>query len=171
MIVRDRPGVVRGRPEPVGQKLPTVARAKLVSALANALAKARQRIMPAPLTVLEMVGTYTIISNAIMVAARLGIADLLKGGPKSAEELAEAVDARPQPLYRLLRALTNVGVFAQDDDARFRLTPISRCLLADSRTPCVPCWSCAARSGTMIRGAISSPASGRARLHSSFFTG
>jgi SAM-dependent methyltransferase len=88
--------------------------------------------MPPPLAVHEMVGTYTIISNAIMVAARLGIADLLKDGPKSSGELAQAVGAHPQPLYRLLRALTNVGVFAQDKDGRFTLTPVSKYLQTDT---------------------------------------
>jgi hypothetical protein len=123
---------MQSQPKTLNQKLPPVAGLKLVLWLINVLAKIRQKILPPPLAVLEMVGTYTIISNAIMVAARLGIADLLKDGPKSCEELARAVEARPQPLYRLLRALTNVGVFAQDKDGRFTLTPISKYMQTDT---------------------------------------
>jgi hypothetical protein len=132
MAVIARPGVVPGRPKTLSLKLPAAAGVKLALSLANALAKVRQKMLPPPLAVLEMVGTYTIISNAIMVAARLGIADLLRDGPKSSAELAQAVDAQPQPLYRMLRALTNVGVFAQDQDGRFTLTPVSKYLQTDA---------------------------------------
>jgi hypothetical protein len=132
MTPRFLPGIVESQPKTLKQKLPPAARVKLVLSLVNLLGKLRQKLMPAPLAVLELVGTYTIISNAIMVAARLGIADLLKDSPKSYEELAQAVEAQPQPLYRMLRALTNAGVFAQDNDGRFMLTPISMCLQTDT---------------------------------------
>jgi hypothetical protein len=68
-------------------------------------------------------GSWT--SRAIYVAARLQIADLLADGPRSAEELAEAAGVAPRPLYRLLRALAGVGVFARDADGRFRLNPLA----------------------------------------------
>jgi hypothetical protein len=132
MTPQARPNIVQSQPKTLKQKLPSVAGVKLVLSLTNVLAKVRQKIMPPPLAVLEMVGTYTIITNAIMVAARLGIADLLKDGPKSSEELAQAIEAHPQSLYRMLRALANVGVFAQDKEGRFTLTPISKCLQTDT---------------------------------------
>jgi hypothetical protein len=40
------------------------------------------------------------------------------------------VDARS--LYRLLRALASIGVFAQDTNGRFALTPMAECLQADT---------------------------------------
>lgn len=43
--------------------------------------------------------------QAVYTAARLGIADELAVGSKSAEELAGAVNAPVSSLYRLLRAL------------------------------------------------------------------
>ncbi len=61
-------------------------------------------------------------AQAVYVAAKLGIADHLKDGPLSNEELANAVGAHPESLYRLLRALSSIGVFTQLPDQRFALT-------------------------------------------------
>jgi hypothetical protein len=68
------------------------------------------------------------ISQSIYVAAKLGLADLLKDGPQSSDELATAVAAHPDALHRLLRVLAGVGVFAQVDQRRFTLTPMGALL-------------------------------------------
>jgi hypothetical protein len=68
-----------------------------------------------------IVGSWT--SQAIYVAAKLRLADHLADGPRAAEELADAAGVAPRPLYRLLRALAFVGVFAMETDGRFRLNP------------------------------------------------
>jgi hypothetical protein len=65
------------------------------------------------------------VSRAIYVAAKLRIADHLKDGPRPAEELAAAAGVAPRPLYRVLRALAGLGVFAQQADGRFRLNPLA----------------------------------------------
>jgi Dimerisation domain len=52
---------------------------------------------------LRMTNGYQ-VSQAIHVAATLGIADLLEDGPKSADELAEATGTHALTLYRLLRS-------------------------------------------------------------------
>ena len=62
------------------------------------------------------------ISQAIHVAASLGLADLLTAGPKSSTDLAIAAGAHPASLYRLMRALAAVGLFHEDDKGRFGLT-------------------------------------------------
>jgi Dimerisation domain len=49
-------------------------------------------------------------SQAIYVAAKLGIADLLADGPKIADELARATGTHARSLYRLLRAPTTSDV-------------------------------------------------------------
>jgi nucleotide-binding universal stress UspA family protein len=67
------------------------------------------------------------ISEAIHVAAILGIADLLAHGPKTAEQLAKATGSHADSLYRVMRALASVGVFAQEGGA-FGLTPVSEFL-------------------------------------------
>ena len=65
------------------------------------------------------------VPQALYVAVTLGIAERLAAGPRSSEDLAREVAAHPDRLRRLLRALSSVGVFAEDPDHRFRQTPLS----------------------------------------------
>jgi hypothetical protein len=67
-------------------------------------------------------------TQLVHVAAKLGIADLLKDGSKSSEELAQATGAHPQALYRVLRTLAGMGIFAEREDHRFQLTPLGELL-------------------------------------------
>jgi hypothetical protein len=75
------------------------------------------------------------ISQAIHVAARLGIADHLRLGPLGSNELARLSGAHPRTLYRLLRALASAGVFHETENETFSLTPMGECLRSDSPTP------------------------------------
>jgi hypothetical protein len=68
------------------------------------------------------------VAQAISVAAKLKVADYLADGPRSCGELAKALEANPDALYRLLRALASVGVFAEVGMRRFGLTPLAECL-------------------------------------------
>jgi DNA-binding IclR family transcriptional regulator len=65
------------------------------------------------------------LSQSLYVAARLGIADLLQDGPQSSDALATAVGAHPDALYRVLRALASVGIFAEVEHRWFTLTPLA----------------------------------------------
>ena len=67
------------------------------------------------------------VSQAIYAAAKFDIADHLAGGPKSVEELAAATETNPDALYRLLRALASVGIFAEGESRQFSLTPLAKC--------------------------------------------
>ena len=69
--------------------------------------------------------------QAIHVAARLALADLVAGGPKSIEELAEATHSHGPSMARLLRALTSLGIFAEDTTGGFRQTALSDTLRSD----------------------------------------
>jgi hypothetical protein len=69
------------------------------------------------------------IFQALNVAARLGIADALTDGAKSVDVLAPQVAAEPQMLYRVLRALASVGVFAEEREGSFSNTPASKMLI------------------------------------------
>ena len=71
------------------------------------------------------------ISQSIYAAAKLGIADLLKDGAKNCEELATATGTKARSLYRVMRALAQVGVFAEKQEGSFSLTPLSACLQSD----------------------------------------
>jgi hypothetical protein len=71
------------------------------------------------------------LSQAIHVAARLGIADLLTDGPRSSEELATSTGSHADTLYRLLRALASAGVLHEDDRRTFSLTAVGTSLRTD----------------------------------------
>jgi hypothetical protein len=75
------------------------------------------------------------VSQAIHVAAVLGIADQLHDGPMSSDVLAERVGAYPDALYRLLRALASADVLWEEPDHRFRLTELGECLHSDAPEP------------------------------------
>jgi len=75
------------------------------------------------------------ITKPIHVISELGIADLLRDGPLSVDSLAEKTDTHAPTLYRLLRALSSVGIFVETDDRVFDLTPLAQCLLSDAMRP------------------------------------
>lgn len=54
-------------------------------------------------------------TQCLYVAAKLNIADQLINGEKHIDELANIVNAKPEPLYRVLRCLVSLGVFSQAD--------------------------------------------------------
>jgi hypothetical protein len=72
------------------------------------------------------------VSRLIYVATKLKIADLLKSGPRTTEELAAVAGVRAPALYRVLRALASVGVFAETKNGRFKLTPLASTLRTDA---------------------------------------
>jgi SAM-dependent methyltransferase len=84
-----------------------------------------------PTTAMLRVVTNFWVSRAVYVAAKLGLADLLKDGPKTAEELALATEAHGPSLYRVLRALAGAGILVEDDQHRFTLTAVGAVLRTD----------------------------------------
>jgi len=65
-------------------------------------------------TLLQMTNAFQ-VSQAIHVAATLGIADLLEDGPRREDDLAETPGTHGPTLDRLLRALSNVSVLTETD--------------------------------------------------------
>lgn len=86
--------------------------------------------IPPPLQMLQLISGFW-VSRCLYVAAKLGIADLLNDGPKSAGDLAAATGAHAPSLFRILRALAAVDVLTQTDDGRFGNTPVSETLRSD----------------------------------------
>ncbi len=86
--------------------------------------------LPPRLVLVQMLTGYR-VSQAIYVAAKLGITDLLRNDPQPCAELAKATGTHAPSLCRLLRLLASAGVFAEQEDGRFALTPIGECLRAD----------------------------------------
>lgn len=76
-----------------------------------------------------MMGAFT--SQAVYVAAKLGIADLVKDNPRPVAELALETNTDEGALYRVLRALASIGVFVETAPKNFALTPFAEPLLSD----------------------------------------
>jgi hypothetical protein len=72
------------------------------------------------------------LSQALHVAAKLGIADLLAEGPRRAEDLAGVTGSHPSSLYRVLRLLASEGVFEELEEGQFTLTPLAEPLRSDA---------------------------------------
>ena len=71
------------------------------------------------------------VSQAIYAAAKYGIADLVKEHGRSVDELAAATSTNAEALYRLLRALASVGIFAEGPPRHFSLTALAEPLCSD----------------------------------------
>jgi hypothetical protein len=86
---------------------------------------------PPPAVVFHELTRGALVSQAISVFARLGVADALASGPRDAEEIAELTGTHGPTLYRFLRALGEVGVVAELENRRFALTSFSEMLRSD----------------------------------------
>ncbi len=87
--------------------------------------------MPPAAYLRQLIGNTGLV-HTILVAANLGLADLLKNGPLSIADLAEATGTHARSLYRMLRALASHGIFSEDADGRFSLTALADPLRSDA---------------------------------------
>lgn len=71
-------------------------------------------------------------TQLLHVAAKLGIADLLEQGPRPIAALAAACGCRAAELYRILRALSNLGIVRELADGRFELASLGEHLRTHS---------------------------------------
>jgi hypothetical protein len=85
------------------------------------------KILPPPAAMFALV-TGRWVSDLLYVAAKLELADRLKDGPRTVGELAASAEVKAPALYRVLRALASVGVFAEIKGPRFKLTPLAATL-------------------------------------------
>jgi hypothetical protein len=74
------------------------------------------------------------MSQAIRVAAELGIADLLAGGPKHIDELASATACHAPSLRRLMRALASLDICRERADGAYELSQMGVHLQTDAAT-------------------------------------
>jgi O-methyltransferase domain/Dimerisation domain len=84
-----------------------------------------------PTNPIEYIWPGIIAAQAIYVATKLRIPDLLASGPQTVAELASNCGAHPATLERLLRALASIEMFALTPDGHFCNTPLSEVLRAD----------------------------------------
>jgi hypothetical protein len=98
------------------------------TATANAAAPQQ---MP-PEAFLTQLAFGAMMTQALSVAAKLGIADLLAAKPRTINELAAETNTHERSLYRLLRSLASVGIFEETEPQVFALTPLSEPLRSDA---------------------------------------
>ncbi len=84
-----------------------------------------------PQEILWRMTSGCLLSQSIHVVTQLDIPGLLKDGPKSSDELAQATKTHAPSLYRLLRALAGAGIFIEDEQKQFALTPLGELLRRD----------------------------------------
>ena len=87
---------------------------------------------PPPHAVLIQMAGALVLSRALYAVAEIGVADHLADGPRPADALARLTGSHAPSLYRLLRTLASVGVFTEDADRRFALTPLGAALRSDA---------------------------------------
>lgn len=86
--------------------------------------------VPSPMELIELFMAPW-ISQAIYVAAALGIADLLKNEAKTINELARDTNSHMSNLYRVLRTLASINIFTEVEPQKFALTSIAQYLRSD----------------------------------------
>jgi hypothetical protein len=83
--------------------------------------------LPAHVQLIQMcAGSW--VAAALHAAAKLGIADHLADGARSAAELAPATGTHAPSLYRFLRTLAGFGIVSEGPAQRFSLTPLGEAL-------------------------------------------
>jgi hypothetical protein len=103
---------------------------RVVDRVRTGLQNLTRTMVPGNIALLELAnGSWT--TQALYVAAELGIPDELASRPLTAAEVARRVGADPDAVYRLMRALAGKGVLQLRRDDTFALTPIGDSLRAD----------------------------------------
>lgn len=82
-----------------------------------------------PPALFQMMSGYW-VSQAVYVAAKLGIADIIQDSPISCEQIATRAQVHADSLFRLLRALESIGI-CQKKNEKYSLTAHGRLLRSD----------------------------------------
>ena len=88
---------------------------------------AASKALPPHAQLIQM-GVASWVSAVVYAAAKLGLADHLSAGPKSAVELATTTRTHAPSLHRLMRTLAGLGILTERDAQRFALTPLGEAL-------------------------------------------
>ena len=80
---------------------------------------------------LLQVGIGYMPAMCLNIVTKLGVADQLANRPETAKNIATAVGANEDALYRVMRALSTLGIFQETGGRAFALTPASELLRSD----------------------------------------
>ena len=87
---------------------------------------------PSPEVFITQLAFGALMTQALYVAAKLSVADLLVDGPQPVGQLAASTNTHERALYRVLRSLAGVGVFQEVEPRVFALTPLAELLRSDA---------------------------------------
>jgi DNA-binding IclR family transcriptional regulator len=107
------------------------------------MADTRPDDLPLHVQLIQM-GRAHVVSRTVYAAAKLGLADQLASGPKSAAELAGPMHVHAPSLHRLMRTLASLGILTERTEQRFALTDLGEALKTGAPG--------SARSSLMISG-------------------
>ena len=93
--------------------------------------QATSQALPPHVQLIQIGNAYR-ASNVVFAAAKLGLADQLAAGPKSAAELAGPMGAHAPSLHRLMRTLASLGILTEQIEQRFALTTLGEALKTDA---------------------------------------
>jgi hypothetical protein len=100
----------------------------------------KKDIQPPEIAILDMIAKGQLITRSISVVTNLKIADYLVDGPKNIDQLAEKTNSHPDSLYRILRMLSSVGIFAEvkeeaenNGSRQFKQTPMASLLQSNEK--------------------------------------
>ncbi|WP_437618605.1 methyltransferase [Sorangium sp. So ce1151] len=114
------PGAASGR----RRRPPPALVLRAAGGLRSALLRLADRLVPPEVAMVERASAIITVVG-IRTAARLGIADTLAEGPRTAADLARAAGVDARALHRVLRLLAGAGVFSLDSAGRFSNTRLS----------------------------------------------
>jgi hypothetical protein len=83
---------------------------------------------PPPHVQLIQMATAYWVSRLLYAVAKLRVPDHLADGPATAESVASKTGSHAPTLYRVMRTLASLGVFTEDGQRRFALTPLGQAL-------------------------------------------
>ncbi|WP_146985046.1 methyltransferase [Bradyrhizobium macuxiense] len=94
------------------------------------MAELNEEALPSlpPHVQLIQMGTGGAVANVLHLAARLGLADQLGDGPRSAVELAGPLALHAPSLHRFMRTMASIGLLTEGDTQRFALTRLGEAL-------------------------------------------
>jgi hypothetical protein len=109
-------------------RLPPVRVVRAATGVRTAIQGLARRMVPPEVGALEL-GAAFMATQAAYAVARLGVADALSAGPRSAADVAADLGTDADATFRLLRASATYGIVRHVGD-RFDLTAVGRTLLS-----------------------------------------
>lgn len=112
-------------------KEPPIFLVRIVMRIIDFLWKLQRKLMPPQAVLFDHVVSDSPKNRSIYIAAELGIADILKDGPKSIDELAASTGTDSNALYRIMRVLTSIGIFKENKEKKFETNKMGTYLESD----------------------------------------